>query len=136
MKITDKIHKIKESRLSPAENFLYPNFWNLEEYYSNEYPNSVFYKNNDVVLFEYDNKNSYFYCHYDKIWSVLESEYCISYQEINDLIKSMVWETLKLKGVIPCYPVSLENYQVWETLKLKGDMTYKNSILTIRKIKK
>ena len=87
MKITDKIHKIKESRLSPAENFLYPIFWNVKPYYSNKHPDSVFYKKDDIVLFEYGIKTNVFWCHYDKIWKVLESKYGLKFQEISDLIR-------------------------------------------------
>ena len=101
MKLKDKIHNIKESRLSPAEKFLYLIFWNLEEYYSDKYPNSIFYKKDNDVLFEYNKKNGKIWCHYDKIWSVLKLNYGLNDQEIKDLIKGVVWETLKLKEVIP-----------------------------------
>ena len=106
MQLKDKIHKIKESRLRPAEKFLYDIFFNLKEYYFNGYPDSVFYKKDNEILFKYDKKNRYFWCHYNKIWSVLETNYDLNYQEVKEIIKGVVWETLKLKEVTPCFGCS------------------------------
>ena len=119
MKITDKIHKIKEYRLNPADRFLYSIFFNLKEYYSAKYPNSVFYKKDNEILFEYDKKNGKFWCHYYKIWSVLESNYGLNKQEIKELIKDMAWKTLKLKEVTPSYIFNIFIFRAWKTLKLK-----------------
>ena len=121
MTLQDKIHKIKESRLTPTEKFLYDIFWNIKTYVSDEYPNSIFYKKDNDVLFEYDKKTEYFWCHYYKIWLVLKTEYGLNKQEIKDLIKGVVWEVLKLKDVTS-QPIFRRPYNmVWETLKLKVD---------------
>ena len=101
MELKDKIYKIKESRLSPAEKFIYSIFFNLKEYYSDNYPNSVFYEKNNEVLFRYDKKTGNFWCHYYKIWKVLKIKYGLKYQEIRDIIKDVVWVILKLKEVTP-----------------------------------
>ena len=119
MTVKDKIHKIKESRLSPAEKFLYSIFWNLKEYYSNKHPDSVFYKKDDEILFEYEKKNGIFLCHYYKIWLVLESDYGLKNQEIRELIKNKVWETLNLKEATPLYVEAVDSVQVWKSLKIK-----------------
>ena len=117
MALKDKIHKIKKSRLSPAEKFLYSIFWNLKEYYSNKHPDSVFYKKDDEILFEYDKKNNFFWYHYDKIWLVLDSNYDLNYQETKELIKDVVWKVLKLKEVTPKKLYWMWKTQVWSNLK-------------------
>ena len=103
MTLKDKIHKIKESRLSPAENFLYSIFWNIKPYVSDKYTDFIFCKKDNEILFQYNKKNRYFWCHYDKIWKVLESKHGLNYQEISNLIKGIVWVSLKLKEVTPGY---------------------------------
>ena len=111
MELKDKIHKIKESRLTPAEKFLYNIFWNLKAYYSDEYSNLIFYKKYNEVLFIYDNQKGLFWCYYDKIWLVLETNYDINKLDIYSLIKDLVKCTLKLKDVVPLY----SNYKFYSS---------------------
>ena len=49
----------------------------------------------------YDKKNGALYYDYVKIYSVLESEYNLNYQEITDLVKVMVVRHFNLRGIIP-----------------------------------
>ena len=119
MELKDKIHKIKEHRLRPAEKFLYEILWSVKPYYSNKYLNSVFYKKDDEVLFEYDKKNRVFWYHNKKIWKVLYSKYELNGQEISDLINRVMWETLKLKDITPFSADGITAHRMWETLKLK-----------------
>ena len=91
----------------------------------NDYPNSVFmfYDTNFVrskklanildkeveypkepkgkCLFELDFKNKYLFCDYDNIWTFLELNYSINYQEIKKLIKYWLEEHNKLKVLTP-----------------------------------
>lgn len=61
--------------------------------------NSMFYHRNGDWYFDYDFKNGYFWCQYDRVWSVFYSEYGYSYQQIKDLIAGMLVQHLNLKGV-------------------------------------
>lgn len=96
----DKIKKIKYSRMKPEERHCYDIFTNLEEYYHPKYPNK-YYKYNDVLLFDYNIKNGYFWCHYNRFWLVLESKFDMKYEQIQSLVKYMVEEHLICKDVTP-----------------------------------
>jgi thioredoxin-related protein len=72
--------------------------------YNNE-PDSVFYKKNGEIFFElhqYPDK-THFICDYDLVWSVFEKKYKLNDDEIEEFIKSMVEQHLKLSEVTPIY---------------------------------
>lgn len=96
MLIKEKIQHIKQSRLSPAERFLYDIFWNLKLYSSGNFSDIAYYKKNDEVLFEHKKNQNYFICHYSKIWTFLETSYGLNYHEIKCLIKDISHKTLNL----------------------------------------
>ena len=93
---------------SPAEQWFLDQITDLEEVRSNKYPESIFYKKNGEVLFEYNQKTNYFWVHYSKIWLFFESNYGLNYQEIRDLIRGVVEEHLNLGGVTPGKSVPLQ----------------------------
>jgi hypothetical protein len=103
--IRNKIKAIKWARLSPVERYLIPIFQNLTEYYSDKYPDSVFYKYKGEIHFEYNKKNGIFWFDYYKIYEVLKSKYNINNLEQRELIKGMVWEVLNLKVNTPIWVI-------------------------------
>jgi hypothetical protein len=71
--------------------------------------NSVYYKKNSEIFFElyqYSGKK-YFYCDYKLVWSVLQNKYNLNDHEIQEFIKNMVEQHLKLGVVIPRSIVNL-----------------------------
>ena len=65
---------------------------------NNTNENITFNKTNEsIVLFYQDYKNGFFDVSYNEIWSVLEKKYRLNYQEIKDLIKTILLEDNKLK---------------------------------------
>ena len=78
----EKIKLIKYLRLKPSDRFILDHLTDLEEYTHNKYPNSTFYKKNDILFFEWNKSNGYFWCDYVNFWSVLESKYNLDYQKI------------------------------------------------------
>ena len=99
MDIKEKLHKIKYSRLSPEELFLYPIFWKLEECYFNHIPNSIFYKNRDGILFRYEPDKNNFWYHFELIWEILKNKYGIDINTSNKLISEMGDAFLGLKNI-------------------------------------
>ena len=99
--IKEKIRQIKYSRLKPEELFILKNLTDLEEYIHVEYPNSIFYKKDDALMFEWNQKNGMFWCNYHKFWSVLKSSFNIGNNEIKLLVKYMVEEYLIKKDITP-----------------------------------
>ena len=96
-----KIKKIKELRLKPEERFLIDILDKVKFIYDKEKPDSEFYQVDGEILFEQNSKNGWFWVHYDKIWSVLESDFNLKRHEIIKLIQGMVWERLKRKVYTP-----------------------------------
>ena len=130
MTLKDKIHKIKESRISPAEKFLYPIFYDIKPYVSGKQPDTIFYKKDDEIFFQYNKKNGHFWCH-NKIWEVLETNYELKYQDIRNLIKVIAQKTLKLKEVIPRIWFCPFCISVQGTLNLKEDSILSSANLKI-----
>jgi len=95
--MVDKIKKIKFHRMKPSERFVYEIFNNLVEYYHPEYPNNRYYKYNGELLFNHNLSNGYFWCHHNKFWRILEEEAKLNYNQIQDLVISMVEGCLNQK---------------------------------------
>ena len=104
------IEFIKVDKEQEMKEFLAPFLTNLTIVHIEEYPNSVFYKQNDEVLLELyqDEKNRYFFTDYDKIWSVFHDRFGLSYTDIQAFIKREVESTLKLGSVTPTDSLSIQ----------------------------
>jgi hypothetical protein len=59
----------------------------------------LIYKKDGITLYNYNEKNRYFWFDYDKIWIVFKSKFHLNSQEINLLTKGMVEEHLNLKNI-------------------------------------
>ena len=66
-----------------------------------DYKNSVFYKFENKIIFEYNEKNGDFWIDYDEIWEIFESKYGLNYQQIRTLIKGMLEKHYKFKDLTP-----------------------------------
>ena len=73
----------------------------LEIVESEDYPDSIFYKKDGKVVMEQGNKNKYFYFDYNDIWSFLESFFGMKYEQIQEVLRYWLEETLKLEGYTP-----------------------------------
>ena len=77
--------------------YLNNNFGNLTPKKHKDYPNTVFYvDDNNEVLMDYDKKNGYIFIHYDQIWSKLESLFHLDYYDIESIMKVWLEEDYKL----------------------------------------
>jgi hypothetical protein len=71
----------------------------LEVSKSTENPSVLIYKKNGEVLYNYNEKSSWFDINYDKIWSIFNQKFHFNNNEIRFLTKGMVEEHLNLKGI-------------------------------------
>jgi len=86
-----------------------------------KYPNSLFWFDKDgIFICEYDWKNNYFWFHYLKVWSVFETEFNLTYQEIRNFLSGMVEEHFKMKGVTTAWCRCGRRRPVEEHFKMKG----------------
>jgi len=88
---------ITESKLEQvAINWLNKNYGDLEKIETDKYPNFIFYRKGDKIIFYYNLKSGYVYVNYDEIWSFFESYFGMEYEQIQDLTKAWVEEHYKL----------------------------------------
>jgi hypothetical protein len=60
----------------------------------------LIYKKDNDILYNYDEKNGWFYIDYNKIWTIFGSNFHFNYHEIRLLTKNIVKEQLNLKKII------------------------------------
>ena len=82
-----------------AKMFLDRIFSNLEEIKIKDFPHLTFYIFNNEIIVEHDIKHKDFYYHYDKIHQVLEIEFRLKEQKINELMVSKISEHLKINNI-------------------------------------
>jgi hypothetical protein len=63
-----------------------------------EYPNSIFFKKDGVVVMEQDKKYKDFYFDYNDIWSFFESFFGMKYEQVQEVLSYWIDDTFKLKG--------------------------------------
>ena len=66
-----------------------------------KYPDSIFYFRGDECWFEQDFENGYFWCQYDKVWLVFETDHGLNYNEIRDFVKTMLEKHFKCSVLTP-----------------------------------
>ena len=88
---------ITENRLEQvALNWLNKNYGNLKPFETEKYPNYIFYRKGDKIIFYYNKENGYVYVDYNEIWLFFESYFGMEYQQIQDITKIWVEEHYKL----------------------------------------
>jgi hypothetical protein len=97
----DKIKRIKYNRMKPEERYVYDIFTNLVEYHYKDDINDVYYKHNNVIMFNFKLNSGDFWCDHYNFWSFLQHEYHLNYEQISILVKGMVEEHLIKKDIKP-----------------------------------
>jgi hypothetical protein len=64
-----------------------------------KYPDYLIYKKDGDILYNYDEKNKWFYIDFNKIWSIFASKYHLNDNEISLLSKGMMEEHFNQKGI-------------------------------------
>ena len=70
----------------------------LEIVTSEKFPNSVFFRKNGQVVMQQDKKSKYFWFDNDEIWSFFKSFFGMQHQEIREVLRYWLEDTLKLEG--------------------------------------
>ena len=73
----------------------------LEIVKSKNYPNLVFFRKNGKVVMEQDIKKKRFWFNHDEIWSFFKLFFGMEEQQIREVFKHWLEETLKLEGYTP-----------------------------------
>ena len=89
---------ITENRLEQvAINWLNKNYGDLEEFETDKYPDFIFYRKGDKIIFDYNIRSETVHVSYDEIWSFFESYFGMEYEQIQDLTKVWVEERYNLR---------------------------------------
>lgn len=96
--IKDKIKLIKYSRLKSEERFLLEMIDGIEIHEQQSYQYSIFWKKDDIILFEQDFENGWLRVNNNKIWSIFENKYGYTYNDTQSFIKKITDKDIKLNG--------------------------------------
>lgn len=97
MDIKNTIKYIKYNRMSDEQKYVFNILINCKSYLHKDYPNCIFYMYNDKLLFELDIENNTFRCKYVDFWNNIENIFKLKYEQICQLIKSIITEFLSLR---------------------------------------
>ena len=97
----DKIKRIKYNRLKEEEKFIIEIINVVKPFTSDKYPESVFWKKNDTILFEQDFKNGFLRVNNKYIWSVLVFKYGYNFNDVQPFIKEVVGKYKKFESLTP-----------------------------------
>ena len=85
-----------------------------------QYSNSTFFFAADILLFEYNANDEVLWCSYNYVWSVFKKDFGMGYAATQILVKGMVEEHFKCKGVTAGDPYYSIVTKVEEHFKCKG----------------
>lgn len=85
-----------------------------------KYPRTLFGFRDGEYVWEFDFRNNYLWLRYSTVWSVLETEYSLDYDDVQALVKNVVEEHFKCGGVTPCRIRRIPISQVEEHFNCKG----------------
>jgi hypothetical protein len=95
--ILDIVYKIQEARSSKL--FLWKIIKDTEFFVDKEFPNWLIGKKDDVIYFNYNEKNHTLCYSYEKIYQILSSKFHLNVLEANELVSGMVSEHFKIQVV-------------------------------------
>lgn len=100
MEIRDKVRQIKISRFKTEERHLLHIINGIESFTNIDYPNSVFWKKDGIILFELL-ETGCLWCNQKIIWSVFIDKYQYDFIHTHLLIKRILSEYLNLNNIKP-----------------------------------
>ena len=74
-------------------------YGDLEEYLTDERPNSVFFVKGKKIYMEHELDDNYLWVDYGTIWEDLEDTFSLENYEIKSIIKKWVESTYNISGV-------------------------------------
>ena len=118
-----KLSEVLGTEMNPLTNkvkdFVDNKLEELIQFESEKYPNSIFYKKDDIILFRQDLKNERLWCSYKHYWSFFKEEIGLNYNEIQELTMALVGTHLNYKQFTPVFLVNMERDLVGTHLNYK-----------------
>ena len=101
IKISEVLNKELNPLTKKVKEFIDNKLEGLIQFKTDNYTNSIFYKKDEIILFEQDLKNKRLWCSYEHYWSFFMNEIGLSYSEIQELTRGMVGIHLNCKQFTP-----------------------------------
>src|SRR3972149_10736335 len=99
--ITRKVLTEKFSIKSDMEGFFLSFLDGCELKVSDMYPGNIFYIKDGFIFFQQGTATKSFYVRYKMIWFVFEKEYQMAHKEIQEFIKSIIYNYINLNNYMP-----------------------------------
>lgn len=93
--VSDNKTKTKEQLI---EEFFLSILYSLRIQINKNYPNSIFYKKNDLIFIEQNFKNKCFYFRYPDFWSVFETKFKLNYREVQNILKDLLKKHFQIEN--------------------------------------
>jgi hypothetical protein len=84
------------------------------------WPNEIFFFRNNDYIMSYHKESKILWCSWEHLWSILENEYEMKYDDIQGIIKVEVEKALKVEGVTPPNRLISSLFKVEKALKVEG----------------
>ena len=100
-----KLSEVLGTELNPlskkVKDYIDSKLEGLIQFEMGNYPDSIFYKKDGIILFEQDLKNEWLRCSYEHYWSFFDKEIGLRYSEIQELTRGMMGTHLNCKQFTP-----------------------------------
>ena len=100
-----KFSEVLDEELNPltkkVKEFIDDKLEGLIQFESDEYLDIIFYKKDDLILFEQDLKNEWLWCSQEHYWLFFEKEIRLNYDEIQEITMALVGTHLNCKEFTP-----------------------------------
>ena len=111
----DKIKNIKIGRYSEEELYFNSIVDGMISFKHIDYPNSIFWKKDNIIIFEQDIKKNILWVH-DFIWDKYVVDFYYEYNEVEHILKSNIDKIMKWYVFTPI-PKSLSFSDKWNYIK-------------------
>ena len=97
IKISETLDKELNPLSKKVKEFIDDKLGGLIQFESDEYPDHLFYRKDDIILFDRDLKNKRLWCSRHHYWSFFNKEIGLNYDEIQELTKYFIGTHLNCK---------------------------------------
>ena len=106
IKLSETLDKELNPLSKKVKEFIDDKLEGLIQFENDNYPDSIFYKKDEVILFEQNLKSERLWCHVEHYWSFFKEEIGLKYSEIQELTRGMVGTHLNYKELTPLKELS------------------------------
>ena len=119
IKLSETLNKEINPLTNKVKEFIDDKLEGLIQFESDNYPDSIFYKKDEIILFRQDLKKERLWCSNKHYWSFFINETSLKYDEIQEITESVVGTHLNCKQFTALLISSSYHYSVRTHLNCK-----------------